>query len=187
VEYNLGVRVHRHVVLDFEAFERAIDAIGGVEVNLPTALVDPAFPTADYGAMQVRIPAGQQHLNGQQALWFARSRYQSSDFSRMARQQQLMLAVRERLLQLDMIFRWPQLLAEQGTLINTDLGLSEAIDLARAGLGIPKDRITAQSLELGYVYRGAVPGDPFVLFPDRPRIRQLVAQLFPETSAPGSP
>ena len=180
VEYNLGAHVHHYCFLDFEAFERFIDAIGGVEVTLPTALVDPAFPTRDYGAIPIRIPAGQQRLTGEQALWFARSRYQSSDFARMHRQQQLVLAVRARLLRLEMLPRLPEVWAEQGNLVQTDMSLAQVLQLASDAWTIPEEQITARTLELGYVYRGAVPGDPFVLFPDRARIRQLVAELFPD-------
>jgi len=186
IEYNLGVRVHHYILLDFQAFERFIDDIGGVDLNLASAIEDPAYPTEDYGAMAIRIPAGKQHLNGQRALWFARSRYQSSDFARMKRQQQLLLAVRDRLLQLDMLPKLPALWAEQGHWIQTDMSVTQVFDLARLTWGIPQERITARTLELGYVVRGAASGDPFVLFPDRARIAQLVGQLFPDTlsSAP---
>lgn len=180
VEYNLGVRIHHYVILDFKAFEELIDRIGGVDVTLAAPLVDPAYPTEDYGAMPIRIPAGQQHLDGRQALWFARSRYQASDFSRMERQQQLLMAVRDRVLRVDAIPKWPQLWTEQGALVQTDLTLPQALRFAALASEIPKDRITTHSLELGYVVRGAVPGDPFVLFPDRHRIGELVAQLFPD-------
>lgn len=180
VEYNLGIRIHYYAVLDFETFERLIDAIGGVDVELSSPLVDPAYPTANFGAMPITLAAGQQRLNGERALWYARSRYQSSDFSRMQRQQQLLLAVRERLLRLDMLPRLPQLWLQYHELIQTDMPLLELLHMAREGWAIPSERIAARTLELGYVYRGGVAGDPFLLLPDRAQIRQLIAELFPE-------
>ena len=178
--YNLGIRIDYYVVVDFETFQRFIDEIGGVDVTLATALNDPVFPTGNYGAITINIPAGPQHLDGERALWFARSRYQSSDFSRMERQQQLGLAIRERLLRFDQLPRLPHLWAEFSGVVQTDVPLGAAVRWAQAAWSIPRERITTQELDQEYVIRARVNGDPFALLPNRERIKVLVGTLFPE-------
>ena len=178
VEYNLGIRIHRYAVLDFQAFERAIDAIGGVDVDLPAPLVDPAFPTGNYGAVPIALPAGKQHLTGERALWLVRSRYQSSDFSRMHRQQQVLLAARDQVLRLDMAPRLPQLYLQLSDAVRTDVSLLEIADLVRLAWSIPAGRIQTRTIDAEDVYRGGVAADPFALLPNRARIGVLVRDLF---------
>ena len=180
VELNLGIRVHHHVVLDFVAFERIIDAIGGVDLDLPEALVDNSYPTADFRTVRVRLPKGKQHLTGEQALWYARSRAQSSDFSRMQRQQQVLLAVQRRGTHLDVLLRLPVLWSELRGAVETDLTLEETWTLARNALGVPDGGVSARMLDLDFVSRATVNRDPFMLVPIRTRIAQVVGELFPD-------
>ena len=79
--------------IDFSGFERLIDTIGGVLIDVPAPLLDSSFPTDDYGYERIFIPAGLQILDGKTALKYARSRHGSSDFDRAQRQQMLLRAV----------------------------------------------------------------------------------------------
>lgn len=178
LEYNFGIRIHHYVMVDFETFERFIDAVGGVDINLAEPINDPTFPTPDLGVMLVRLPAGRQHLTGEQALWVARSRRQSSDFSRMARQQQLVMGVRDQVLRLEMLPRIPQLYLEYRDAVKTDLPLTDVVSLVRSAASIPADRIRTGTLDQEYVTRGTVNGDPFVLLPNRAKIATLIGELF---------
>jgi polyisoprenyl-teichoic acid--peptidoglycan teichoic acid transferase len=85
------------VLVDFEGFIGLIDAIGGVDINVPTALYDSAYPTMDYGYMEVYFEPGDQHMDGQRALQYARTRHMDSDFQRARRQQEIMLAAARRI------------------------------------------------------------------------------------------
>ncbi len=178
IAYNFGVPIDYYVLLDFHGFERMIDAIGGIDVRLSSPLLDPSYPTGNYGTMRVSIGAGLQHLNGERALWYARSRYQSSDFSRLERQRQVVMAARQKLLQLDMLPKLPGLWAIAQETVITDLTLSDVMDLAKLAWGISDEKITARSLDLDYVSHGMWQGDPFVLLPDRSKIGNVVRELF---------
>ena len=85
VSYNLGVKIHYFLMIDFQGFRNIIDALGGIDVYLDKPLVDYEYPTDNYGYMTVSIPAGNQHLDGERALQYARSRHSDSDFGRIGR------------------------------------------------------------------------------------------------------
>ncbi|HEU5089800.1 MAG TPA: LCP family protein, partial [Roseiflexaceae bacterium] len=95
----LGTHIDYAVLINFEGFIGLIDSIGGVDVDVPTALYDGAYPTMDYGYMEVYFEPGPQHFDGTRALQYARIRHGDSDFERARRQQQIIVAVTERLRQ----------------------------------------------------------------------------------------
>ena len=85
------------LVADLMGVIRVVDAMGGVDINVPSSIYDDSYPDPILGSIVLRISAGQQHLDGRIALAYARSRHQDSDYSRMARQQTLLLAIRSQL------------------------------------------------------------------------------------------
>jgi LCP family protein required for cell wall assembly len=93
VEGFLGLKVHYVAQIDFRGFQRVVDTIGGVTIDAPRPLLDPAYPTDDYGYERLYVPAGLQVLDGATALRYARSRHSSSDFDRSQRQQQVLRAI----------------------------------------------------------------------------------------------
>jgi LCP family protein required for cell wall assembly len=88
VQYNLGVPVHYYAQVDFTGFEKIIDTLDVIDIYVPETIDDPTFPDANYGYDPFYIEEGQHHLNGHEAMRYARTRHTSSDFSRAARQQQ---------------------------------------------------------------------------------------------------
>ena len=90
--------VDRYVVVDFQTFVRLVDALGGIEIDVPEAIVDTEYPTPDYGVTTIRFDPGPQVLDGEQALVYARTRHDDSDFGRSERQQQVIGAIAARLL-----------------------------------------------------------------------------------------
>jgi polyisoprenyl-teichoic acid--peptidoglycan teichoic acid transferase len=93
----IGVPIDYAVVVDFNGFIGLIDAIGGIDINVPNALYDGQYPTMDYGYMEVYFETGPQHMNGDRALQYARIRHMDSDFERARRQQEVMIAAARRL------------------------------------------------------------------------------------------
>ncbi|MCX7790657.1 MAG: LCP family protein [Chloroflexaceae bacterium] len=93
----LGLTIDYAVVADFRGFAGIIDALGGVNVDVPRPLVDHHFPTADYRVTTVRFAAGRQRMDGTTALAYARIRHPDSDFERGLRQQAVLVAIAERL------------------------------------------------------------------------------------------
>lgn len=137
----LGVRVDRVVVLDMAGVRRAIDVLGGVEVEVPTAIVDERYPTDDYGVRTLRIQPGRQVLDGETAVAYARTRSQDSDFGRMGRQQQVAEAALQRLMSPHGLARVPALARVAWDSVQTDLSPLDVALLVPAPLSLPGDRI----------------------------------------------
>lgn len=140
----LGVEVDYAVAVDFRGFRALIDAIGGITVDVPRELYDPAFPTEDYGYTVAHFLPGPQQMDGATALMYARTRHPDSDFERIKRQQQVIVAIAERL-------------RERGVLRN----LHEADALTTALLpyvhtDLPPDLALAMLWAMRDVERGAV-------------------------------
>lgn len=89
-----GITIPYFVEVDFGGFTKVVDALGGVTINVQVPVVDDAYP-GDNGHLRVYIPTGVQHMTGAEALVYARSRHGSSDFDRAARQQRVILSLRQ--------------------------------------------------------------------------------------------
>lgn len=104
VSQALDLPIHYFVRLDFQGFEKAIDTLGGVSVYVEKPLNDPHYPDSKLvGYEPLYIPAGLQTFKGALALKYARSRQSTSDFDRSRRQQQIILAAKEKALKLNIL------------------------------------------------------------------------------------
>ncbi len=83
------------LVADLWGMIKVVDAMGGIDVDVPYSIYDHSYPDPVFGRQELYIPAGRQHFDGRTALAYARSRHQDSDYGRMARQQTMLLAIRE--------------------------------------------------------------------------------------------
>ncbi|MCC2631846.1 MAG: putative LytR family transcriptional protein [Patescibacteria group bacterium] len=93
----LGITVSNFVLIDFSGAKQLVDAVGGIDVDVPKAIYDPYFPddrTVGYSPFSIK--AGMQHMNGETALKYARSRETTSDFDRSARQQIIIQALKKK-------------------------------------------------------------------------------------------
>ncbi len=187
VEYNLGVPIHHYAMVDFSAVIRGIDAIGGIDVYVPYEINDPTYPDMNYGYDPLYIPAGQQHFDGLTALKFARTRHGDSDIHRAQRQQQVVLAVRNKALALgvtDMLTRAPTLYQQLENGIMTDLSLDQLVKLGRVVAQIETDNIRNEVLGFEYVSSYRTPQGASVLVLDNQAAAPLIQSLFfgsPET------
>ena len=189
ISTTLGVPVQHAVLIDFDVFVTLIDAIGGIDVDVPYAISDPTYPDSGTGHDPFYLPAGQHHLDGATALKYARTRATGGgDFDRTARQRQIVLAVRDRVTNLDLlpelIAQSPQLWASLQGAYETELTLAEMVDLAIAASHIPTDHIEAAAIDQTCTSPWVTPSGAAVLLPDRVAIDALVAGLFaPPTAA----
>lgn len=92
VEQFLNIKIDYTAQVDFHGFERLVDTFGGLMLDIPQPLLDPEYPTENYGFERLYIPAGLQVLDGKTALRYARSRHSGSDFDRSCRQQRVLRA-----------------------------------------------------------------------------------------------
>jgi polyisoprenyl-teichoic acid--peptidoglycan teichoic acid transferase len=139
VSNTLGQRVDRYAVIGLQGVREMVDAVGGIDVTVAQAIHDDSYPTDDYGYQTVDIPAGRQHLDGDTALKYARTRHQDSDFGRIARQQQVLAGLRTALLNPVNWPRIPAVAAVATQSIKTDLSPLDAIAVGAAMLRAPGD------------------------------------------------
>ena len=181
VEYNLGVYIDHYVLVDFSAVINGINELGGIDVYVPYNINDPTFPDMNYGFDPLFIPAGQNHFDGLTALKYARTRHQDNDFYRARRQQQVVLAVRDKALALGLptlIGRAPSLFNQFEQGIRTDLSLQQIIELAQIVGDIPDDNIRNEVLDHNYVSNYLTENGASVLIPINEAIEPLIRQLF---------
>jgi LCP family protein required for cell wall assembly len=178
VELNFGIRVHRYVLVNFGAFEGFVDALGGIDVDVPTAIYDPQFPaeTGD-GVVTFELSAGRQHLDGATALKYARTRHQDDDYHRIQRQQEVLLAIRDRLLSPDAIPHLPALIGALDGSVRTDLTPEEIAALACVGPQIDRGAIATYSITGDKIIPWTTPGGGRVSIPDRDKIAPMVADF----------
>ena len=115
-----GRPVDAVLVADLWGVIKVVDAMGGIDIDVPSAVYDAHYPDPVVGPMELYIPAGDQHLDGRLALAYARSRHSGSDYTRMARQQTLLVAIREQI-GADTILNAPELFAAAKGFAWTDL------------------------------------------------------------------
>jgi LCP family protein required for cell wall assembly len=135
----LGQPVNRFAVIGLQGVRDVVNAVGGVDISVAQAIHDDAYPTDNYGYQTVDIPAGRQHMDGETALEYARTRHQDSDFGRVARQQQVVVAVRNAMLQPVNWPRIPGVLAAVAASVKTDVSPLDTIAIGAAMLRSPGD------------------------------------------------
>jgi len=194
VEDLLGIRINAYALVDFEAFTKIVNTVGGVIVDVHRPVRDESYPTTDYGVERIDITAGPQLMDGVTALRFARSRHDSNDYSRAARQQLVISSLRTKLSEGDFLRGLPGIVDNVGSAVQTNFDPANIIPLARFGSGIPGDAIRSEVLypcggdyphcELNY--SGSDGG--FFLLPDRSKVRDFAASIFydPQVKAEGA-
>jgi LCP family protein required for cell wall assembly len=188
VEEFLGVPIDYYAQVDFAAFVRLIDEIDGVTVvpKMDVRIV----PIG--GGYKETLEAGKAYtLNGTLALAYARARYtEGGDFDRAARQQEVVYAMRDRILKFSM---WPTLIAKAPILyqeiasgVNTNMRFEDALRLANFAMGIDRSLIKSFIIDTSYIELGKSPDNQDVLKPIPDKIRLLRDEVF-RTGGPLSP
>jgi polyisoprenyl-teichoic acid--peptidoglycan teichoic acid transferase len=187
VQYNLGVTVNYYIRLDFTAFVNLIDAIGGIDIYNEEDIDDPQYPDGSYGFDPFYLPAGQHHLDGYNALRYARTRHGATDIDRAHRQQQVIMAAREKIFSLNMlptlVLRAPYLYQTLNDNIKTDMSLEQIVSLGMLAQDIPRENIRTAVIDYQYVLDYYTPEGRQVLVPLRDKIRVLRDELFGPTVA----
>lgn len=172
-----GYPVHYYAMVDFNGFRTLIDLIGGIEVCVPYTIHDEQFPTDNYGVETLHIEAGCQHMDGELALKYVRTRHADSDYARARRQQQVLLAVRDKVLQARMLptllMRAPQILRSLTGSLETDIPLDQLVALARLASDIEEDHIRREVIDNRYGRETYAANGAWILVPDREKLRPL--------------
>lgn len=184
VEQFLGIPINYYAQVDFNAFVRVIDEIGGVKINVPEKITIELTG----GDRKKTLQPGVQVLPGEWALAYARARHtEGGDFDRANRQQQVIMAIRDRVLSLNML---PTLVSKANTLyqelaagIQTNLAVDQAIKLAFMAQDISTENIQKGVLGKDSVLFGQSPDGLSILIPIPDKIHLLRNQIFASTSS----
>jgi polyisoprenyl-teichoic acid--peptidoglycan teichoic acid transferase len=141
IEQNFRIQIDYYAQVDFNGFKKIVDAFGGVTVDNPYPIKDDEYPTEDYQFTRVFFPAGILHLYGEQALQFARTRHDDNDFQRNARQQQVLLGIRQQALQLNLLPKATGLIDTLGDSVRTDFPRGQWIGFAKFGTDLQGNAI----------------------------------------------
>jgi polyisoprenyl-teichoic acid--peptidoglycan teichoic acid transferase len=180
--YNLGIRIDHIAIVDFTGFTKIVDTLGGVDVPVFCSytdwhLIDPSYdPTNADNWSLYTVGPGNVHMNGDLALWYARSRERSSDFDRGRRSQEVLRALYSRALQTDAISKIPQLYQDFSSSVITDLGLNDLLKLAPLALHLNNADIRSYYIGRNDVTAWTTPGGASVQLPNGPVIQSLVQQ-----------
>jgi LCP family protein required for cell wall assembly len=180
----LGIPIHYHATMEFEGFIHMVDAVGGVDIDVKRAIDDPGYDGFGAGQRGWSITEGRHHLDGANALAYARSRKSAgeSDFTRAGRQQEIIAALKDSATDGGSVFwKLPGLLVAVGDSIRTDLPVERLPQLAAAIDEMGKGGITRAVIRHPLV-RSVDTHYGSSLQPDVAAIRAVAADLFP---APG--
>jgi LCP family protein required for cell wall assembly len=177
VEYNLGVPIDYYVRINFQAFVTLVDQIGGIDVYVEETISDPLYPDQAYGYDPLYIEAGWQHFDGEVALKYARTRHASNDFDRARRQQQVMLAILDRVTSFELLPQLartaPQLYDTVQSSVSTDLALDQILALGNLAISVDKETIRTGVIDQTCTQPWVTPDGAQVLVPLRDRIREV--------------
>jgi LCP family protein required for cell wall assembly len=166
IYHNLGIPIHYYVRVDFQGFMKIINTVGGVDVDVECPLPD------------INLSAGIHHMNGREALRYARSRKSTNDFDRGRRQRKVLTALWEQTLSLDLIPKLPTLWHTMADTFETDLPLDQVINLAYVGVQLKPQRILSKAIGPKQVQSWVTPQGAAVLLPREDRIRTLLENFY---------
>jgi LCP family protein required for cell wall assembly len=163
---NLGIPIDYYVRVDFQGFMKIIDSVGGVNIDVECPLPD------------INLLPGMHHMNGEEALRYARSRKSTNDFDRGRRQRKVLMALWDQALTLDVVPRLPQLWLAMADSFKTDMPLEEVINFAYLGTTIERQRIRSKAIDASMTQGWTTPEGAAVLLPREDRIRAALESFY---------
>lgn len=175
IERNFGIPIERYVRIDFSGFEGVVDALGGVDIVVDCPLYDELI----YRYFEVyTLEPGEYRMNGEQALYYARSRKTTSDFDRARRQQRVLLAIRNRILEGNLLPRIPALWRAMQGIVDTNLKPGDITDLAALGATLDTKDLYGMVIRYPLVNDWITPQGGMVQLPDLPAINDALDHVW---------
>jgi LCP family protein required for cell wall assembly len=180
--YNLGIRIDHTAMVEFDGFRQIVDTLGGVDVPVSCAytdwrLIDPSYdPFNENNWHLYTTGPGVVHMDGDLALWYARSRQKSSDFDRGRRQQEVLRALFVQALQTGTLTRIPELYNNLSSNVETDLGLGDVLSLAVYAPKMTNADIRSYYIRPPYVNSWITEGGAYVLLPNEDALQAMLTE-----------
>lgn len=168
VEFVTGLEIQSYVLVDMASFKELIDALGGIDINVKERLPI-GGQLDDLSDVKGWIEAGQQHMDGYTALWYARSRHSTSDYDRMRRQHEVEQAVLSQVDPATILTRFQAIASAGQKMVRTDIPsamLSQYVELA------------GKARTLGIKELSLVPPAIDVIHPNFSAIHDMVKESF---------
>ncbi len=185
VAQNFGIRVDKYLLVNFNVFTAIVDTLApnGVLVRVDEYIDDPDYPDDYYGTIHVRFEPGEQRMDAETLLQYARTRAtEGGDFDRARRQQRALDAVRAEVLSaggiVNFLAQAPRLWQELRDNYRTNLEFNDIIALGRLMGEIERENITYQVVDNYYATLGLSPQGDQVLYPNYSAIRELILDTF---------
>jgi LCP family protein required for cell wall assembly len=157
METTFQMEIDHYAQVNFEGFVDVVDALGGVEIDVPYEIIDNAYPTENGGTMRVEFQPGKQHMDGETALIYARTRHSDDDYQRANRQQQVMDAIFSKLRNPLNAYRIPAVLNAFYDHFESDMSFGEMLAVMPGILlyGYNPDGIDRFVVDRDYLYLGS--------------------------------
>lgn len=169
LEEIMWLTIPYYAMIDFAWFEKVIDTLGGITVNVPSVLHDVTYPNGNGGYMTVHFDTGINLMDGATALQYARSRHSTSDFSRSLRQQLIIEWIMNKLKDngIGNVNKIKKLYDDYSQMVTTNISLKEMLGIARYAFKIGHIFSFGYTVECSHVaYRFSSPAC-FLYNPDR--------------------
>lgn len=188
-----GLPIHYAVRIDFTGFKELVDAVGGIDIYLDQPFLEPEQFEGE-NALNFSLPAGKNHIDGQKALFFVRARYASSDFDRAKRQQQILIALKDKLLSLGTLADFGKvnnIMNVLGNDVRTDMDVSEMKKFFELASKMQNSQISQKVLDNsteGFLYStraDTAEGKTYILLPNGgnyEKIHELCRNIFQSSS-----
>lgn len=175
--YNLGIRQDHYVRTNFDGLIGVVDTLGGVDIPVHCHLSDYwPYPDENGEYPILTMEPGMHHMDGETALWYARSRKTTSVFSRERRQQQVLQALWRKLRDAGQLSQAPALWQQAQGMVQTDLPLTDLVDLARIALALEEQNVRFYNIDADVVTPWTTPYGGAVFLPRWEEIQPLVAE-----------
>jgi anionic cell wall polymer biosynthesis LytR-Cps2A-Psr (LCP) family protein len=182
-----GYPIDYYVRVNFDGFRDIVDLIGGVDIQVARDILDDKYPDENYGFDPLYIPAGLQHMDGALALKYARVRHIDTDYQRAARQQQVIVAVKDKVSQpgqlAALLPRLPGLMLAMANSVQTDMPVEKGIMLARAVGQMDLANPTRVVIDNTMGVTSLDPEWGSSLTPDMDKVKAVAAAVFGETQS----
>jgi len=129
VENFLGVTLDHYIIIDTHAFQRIIDTIGGIDIDVEKRMYY-EDPWDDDGGLVINLQPGMQHMDGKTAITYVRYRDEEGDLGRIQRQQKFMKAIFDKIASPAIIMKIPSIIKEVSNSIKTDMSIRQMIEFA---------------------------------------------------------
>ena len=175
--YNLGIRQDHYVRTNFDGLIGIVDTMGGLDIPVHCRLSDYwPYPDENGEYPILTMEPGVHHMDGETALWYARSRKTTSVFSRERRQQQVLQALWHKARDTEMLSQVPSLWKQGQSMVQTDLTLTDILDLARVALTLEDESVRFYNIGADVVTPWTTPYGGAVFLPRWEDIEPIVAE-----------